>query len=159
MELYFLRHGVAADYGPAGTGDAGRPLTREGIEKMTAAARGMQRLGVQLDLLLSSPLVRARETAAIVGRTLGLEVEIAADLSPGCGLSRLRALLATHSDAGRLMVVGHEPDFSTLIGDLTGARVEMKKGGLARVELPAPDAAGTLLWLLTSRVLREAGRE
>lgn len=159
MELFFLRHGVAADYGPAGSGDAGRPLTREGIEKMTAAARGMHRLEIRLDLLLSSPLVRARETAALVGRALGVEVQIANDLVPGCGLSRLRALLATHSDAERIMVVGHEPDFSTLIGDLTGACVEMKKGALARVALPAPDAQGTLLWLMTSRVLREAGRE
>ena len=68
MELYFLRHGIAADAGPAGTGDAGRPLTKEGVTKMEAEARGLRRLKVKSDTLLYSPLVRARQTAEIVAR-------------------------------------------------------------------------------------------
>ncbi len=159
MELYFLRHGVAADQGPPGTGDAGRPLTPEGIEKMTAAARGLRRLELRLDALIASPLVRARETAAIIGRELGLDPQIATVLSPGCDTPRLRALLAAQGGAGRVMVVGHEPDFSTMIGDLTGAHIRMKKGGLALVELPTPASDGVLVWLMTSRVLRAAGRD
>ena len=63
MELYFLRHGIAADEGPADSGDAGRPLTEQGIKKMKEAARGLRRLGVRPEVLLSSPLVRARQTA------------------------------------------------------------------------------------------------
>ncbi|GAB4192651.1 MAG: phosphohistidine phosphatase SixA [Roseiflexaceae bacterium] len=159
MELYFLRHGVAADYGPPGTGDAGRPLTPEGIEKMTVAARGLRRLDLRLDMLLSSPLVRAHETAGIVAKALGLELRLTPELSPGCDTARLRRLLAAHGSAQRVMVVGHEPDFSTMIGDLTGAHVQMKKGGLALVDLPTPDSDGILIWLMTSRVLRAAGRE
>src|SRR5689334_6212059 len=113
MELYFLRHGIAADQGPAGLGDAGRPLTKEGIAKMQAESRGMRRLGLKLDALLSSPLVRAHETAAIVGGEFGLDLQQTELLAPGCGLVQLFALLAEHRGLERLMLVGHEPDFST----------------------------------------------
>ncbi len=158
MELYFLRHGIAADAGPAGTGDAGRPLTKEGISKMQAGARGMRRLGLRLDALLSSPLVRAHETAAIVARELGLELQLTEKLAPGCDIAQLFALLGEYRAAERVMLVGHEPDFSGLIGALTGgSHVLMKKGGLARVDIERmEEGAGTLTWLLPPRVLREA---
>jgi phosphohistidine phosphatase len=157
MELYFLRHGIAADVGPAGTGDAGRPLTKEGIAKMQTEARGMRRLGLQLDALLSSPLVRARETAAIVARELGLELQLAAELAPGCDTALLFALLGEHRAAERMMLVGHEPDFSSLIGALTGgSQILMKKGGLGRVDIEQLEkASGTLVWLLPPHVLRK----
>jgi phosphohistidine phosphatase len=156
MELYFLRHGIAADVGPAGRGDAGRPLTKEGIAKMQSAARGMRRLELRLDALLSSPLVRAHETAAIVAHELGLELQLVDELAPGCDLARLFALLGEHRATKRVMLVGHEPDFSQLIGDLTGgSRVLMKKGGLGRVDIDLLEAgAGTLIWLLPPRALR-----
>jgi phosphohistidine phosphatase len=158
MELYFLRHGIAADVGPAGTGDAGRPLTNEGIAKMQAQARGMRRLGLRLDALLSSPLVRARETAAIVARELGLELQLAGELAPGCDMTLLFALLGEHRAAERVMLVGHEPDFSSLIGALTGgSQILMKKGGLGRVDIEQLEpGSGTLVWLLPPRVLRKA---
>jgi phosphohistidine phosphatase len=158
MELYFLRHGIAADAEPDGMGDAGRPLTKEGIAKMQAGARGMRQLGLQLDALLSSPLVRARETAAIVARALGPELQLADELAPGCDLGQLFALLGEHRAAERVMLVGHEPDFSGLIGALTGgSQVLMKKGGLARVDTELLEqGAGTLTWLLPPRILREA---
>ena len=158
MELYFLRHGIAADVGPAGMGDAGRPLTKEGIAKMQASARGMRRLGLRLDALLSSPLVRAHETAAIVAGELGLELRLAEQLAPGCDMTQLFALLGEYRAAERVMLVGHEPDFSSLIGALTGgSHVLMKKGGLGRVDIERLEqGAGTLTWLLPPRVLREA---
>jgi len=158
MELYFLRHGIAADAGPAGMGDAGRPLTKEGIAKMQAGARGMRRLDLRLDALLSSPLVRARETAAIVARELGLELQLADELAPGCEIGQLFALLGEHRAAERVMLVGHEPDFSILIGALTGGgQVLMKKGGLGRVDIERLEqGAGTLTWLLPPRILRAA---
>jgi len=157
MELYFLRHGIAADAGPAGMGDAGRPLTKEGIAKTRAGARAMHRLGLRLDALLSSPLVRARETAAIVARELGLELQLDEKLAPGCDIAQLFALLGEHRAAERVMLVGHEPDFSSLIGALTGgSHVLMKKGGLARVDIEQLEqSAGALVWLLPPRVLRE----
>jgi len=143
--------------GPAGQGDAGRPLTKEGIAKMQAGARGMRRLGLRLDALLSSPLVRAHETAAIVARELGPELQLADELAPGCDMAQLFALLGEHRAAERVMLVGHEPDFSALIGALTGGRVLMKKGGLGRVDIERLEqGAGTLIWLLPPRVLREA---
>ena len=156
MELYFLRHGIAADVGPDGSGDAGRPLTKEGIVKMQAAARGMRRLGLRLDALLSSPLVRAHETATIVAREIGLELQLADELAPGCDLARLDALLGEYRAAERVMLVGHEPDFSQLISTLTGGSlVQMKKGGLGRVDIDLLEAgAGTLIWLLPPRALR-----
>lgn len=157
MELYFLRHGIAADVGPEGSGDAGRPLTKEGITKMQSAARGMRKLGLRLDALLSSPLVRAHQTAKIVAREIGLELQLAEELSPGCDLARLFGLLGEHRAAERVMLVGHEPDFSQLIGALTGgSRVQIKKGGLARVDVELlEEGAGTLIWLLPPRALRD----
>jgi phosphohistidine phosphatase len=158
MELYFLRHGIAADVGPKGSGDAGRPLTKQGIAKVGLAARGLLRLGVRPDVLLSSPLVRAHETAAIVARAIGLELHLADALAPGCDLERLFALLGEHRAAERVMLVGHEPDFSAMIGALTGgSRVQLKKCGLGRVDIEVlEEGAGALVWLIPPRALREA---
>lgn len=155
MELYFLRHGIAAAEGPAGTGDAGRPLTEEGIEKLKASARWLRRLEVRPQIVLSSPLVRAWQTAEIVARELDLEVRLSDALAPGCDIERLLGLLGEQRGAKRVMVVGHEPDFSTLIGALTGgSRVQIKKGGLARIDLAGLDQeSGTLVWLLPPRAL------
>lgn len=155
MELYFLRHGIAEERSPDGT-DGGRRLTAEGVEKLESSRAGLKRLKIELDLLLTSPLVRARQTAEIAGRILGLEPQVAEALGPGCDAPRLLALLAERPRAERVMVVGHEPDFSAMIGGLTGgSRVEMKKGGLARVDLASPSSSdGTLVYLLPPRALR-----
>src|SRR5689334_8409983 len=118
MKLYLLRHGIAADHGPDGT-DTSRPLTSEGMEKVRRAARGMERLGMKVDVLLASPLVRARQTAEIVAREFKLHVQSADELAPGCDADRLLELLRQCATE-RVMVVGHEPDFSDIIGALTG---------------------------------------
>jgi phosphohistidine phosphatase len=159
MKLYFLRHGIAADVGPAGTGDAGRPLTQQGIEKMEAEARGLVRLGVRLEVLLSSPLVRARQTAEIVARELRMEVQLADALASGSDTRQLLDLLGQY-EAESVMVVGHEPDFSRMIGDLTGgSQVVLKKGGLGRVDLDVLErGGGALAWLLPPKVLVEIGQ-
>jgi phosphohistidine phosphatase len=156
MELYFLRHGIAADRGPEGSGDAGRPLTEEGIIKMERAVRALPRIEVIPDALISSPLVRARETADIVARHLKLDMRIDDALSPGCSLERLLPLLKPYATAQQVMVVGHEPDFSEMIAALTGgSRVVLKKGGLARVDLYDLETGyGVLMCLLPPRVLR-----
>lgn len=155
MELYFLRHGLAADANPDGH-DAARPLTKEGVAKIKAAARAMRKLGVQPDALITSPLVRAHETARLVARELNVECQLSEALAPGCELAQLAELLAEHRAAEQVLLVGHEPDFSQMIGELTGGRVQMKKGALARVDLPAIEpGAGALAWLLPPRVLRE----
>lgn len=124
---------------------------------MRRIARQLRRLGVTVDTLVSSPLARAIQTAEIVAQVLKLEPGLVIDqrLAPGFALPQLRAVLAEHASRDTLMLVGHEPDLSTVIGRLIGAgRVVCKKGGVARVDLVSPTALqGDLVWLLPPRVL------
>lgn len=158
MQIYFLRHGIAADRAPHGT-DSARALTPEGITHMEEEARGLQRLEVAIDLLLTSPLVRTRQTADIVGRILGQEPRVEVALSPGMTTEALLATLDRYH-ARRVMIVGHEPDLSMAISALTGGGlVNMKKGSLALVELPYDQSAdGVLHWLLPPKILRAIGK-
>lgn len=163
MKLYFLRHGKAVEPGsPGAPDDAGRSLTPDGIEEMEAEAKAFEQLEIQPEVILTSPLLRTKQTAQIVARRLepkgGLvESEL---LAPGCEFEQLENLLGKHAAADSVMLVGHEPDFSTLVGELIGrggmALVELKKGGLAFVESPWPvrRGGGTLRWLLPPKVLR-----
>lgn len=115
----------------------------------------MERLGLSFDRIVASPLVRARETAAIVAEVLGgPAVEESETLAPGASPETSRGLLVGAPPS--LLLVGHEPHLSTFIGYLTGGAVRMKKGSLAKVS-PDPQG-GTLCWLLTSRQLRLIGR-
>jgi phosphohistidine phosphatase len=154
MQLYFLRHGPAdwPDWDAAR--DEERPLTDKGVKRMKAEAKAIQKLGLSLDVILSSPLVRARQTAELVAKRLGLDVIQEHALTPGFDAKRLRGVLRGHAKAGAIMIVGHEPDFSQTIAELTGGRVVMKKGGLARVDLESLDPpSGKLIWLLEPKTL------
>jgi phosphohistidine phosphatase len=159
MELYFLRHGKAEDPGQGGAADDfSRALTEKGIDEMEAEAKALDRLGVRPELILTSPLVRAKETAQIVAKRLGLKKELVETelLAPGCNLNRLQKLLVQHGACQRIMLVGHEPDFSTMVGELVGgAVIEMKKGGLALVTIERALRAGSgvLEWLVPPRIL------
>ena len=158
MELYFVRHGVSAERPPDGSDDSERPLTEAGIERMRASAKALRRLDVVPDMLFTSPYARARQTAEIIASELRRELWVVDPLAPGCNLLALRTLLAPYPNAQRMMVVGHEPDWSNLIGTLTGGQVEMKKGAVCRVDLAVIlPGAGTLVWLLPPRALREIG--
>jgi phosphohistidine phosphatase len=123
--IWFLRHGDAED----GDDDFARELTQKGERQSRAAGEALAALGVELEACLTSPLVRAVQTAELACEALGLEPEKATELSGGN--------FDPHSvTAGRVnvLLVGHEPDFSRAVGDLTGARIEMKKGGIAAVD-------------------------
>jgi len=124
---------------------------------MAQEAAGIRALALSLDVIISSPLVRAYQTAQIVAKALGAGVRSVRDarLSPGFGLTSLTAILGEHGQAEGIMLVGHEPDFSETIGHLTGgSRVIMKKGGLACVELDdLASLQGTFVWLLPPKVL------
>jgi len=151
MDLYFLRHGDA-EPAEAGLSDAERALTRKGQKTTRAEAEGMARLGVRPEVILTSPLVRARETADIVAEVLGTGPPVETELlACGCRLGELQQALAPHMGRSSVMVVGHEPDFGLLVGQLSGgSRVAMKKGGLARLSLYAVEpCAAELRWLLT----------
>ena len=162
MELYFLRHGKAVEPGSSSAGgDFSRPLTERGIDEMEAEAEAFLLLGLKPDVILTSPLVRAKQTAEIVAKRLGLKKRliVAEPLSSGCDLDRVRQLLAQHSSAERVLLVGHEPDFSSIVGDLIGggaASVEIKKASMAalKVSRSVRPGSGTLRWLLPPRVLR-----
>jgi phosphohistidine phosphatase len=123
--IWFLRHGDAED----GSDDFARKLTEKGRRQSHDAGAALAALGVKLDLCLTSPRVRARETAELACEALGVEISVDERLSGG--RFDPDELAAGLDDA---LLVGHEPAFSDAIGDLTGARVDMKKGGLACVQ-------------------------
>jgi phosphohistidine phosphatase len=133
--------------------DGLRPLTDEGECQLVAEAPAIGRLTKGLELVLTSPLVRARRTAEIVAGELGLEHLLFDHAGLGHGLDAgvLRGIVAVHPGVTSLMLVGHEPDLSLTIAELIGGgRVDMKKGGLARVDVRSPALdGGVLAWLLT----------
>jgi phosphohistidine phosphatase len=157
MDLYFLRHGDAAKAEEGKGDDGARPLSAEGIERMTAVASTIAALHLDLGLIMTSPLLRARQTAEIVARVLKPHVGLTADdrLAPGFGRHELSHILRENADRNALMLVGHEPDFSESIAAcIGGGRVECGKGGLARVQIKdARSMHGALIWLIPARVL------
>jgi phosphohistidine phosphatase len=156
MKLYFLRHGGGGEAEQWQGDDALRPLTDAGHRRMRREARNLERLDLGVDRVISSPLIRAFQTAEIVATALRRRDRLGGDsrLGPGFGPARLAEILQENDDAGDLMLVGHEPSFSTTIGHLTGAAPVLKKGGLARVDVPdRAQLIGVLDWLLPPRVL------
>jgi phosphohistidine phosphatase len=132
--LWLLRHAHAAEGEP----DAGRPLTPRGVEQARAAGAAMARLGIHIDTCLSSPKLRALETGRYACDPLGVEV-VSEPALAGAGFDPER-LAAGH---GEVLLVGHDPSISSALHDLTGARVHMRKGGLAGVK------GGELVVLMT----------
>jgi phosphohistidine phosphatase len=153
MKLYFLRHGVA-DWPDWNGPDNERPLTKGGQKEVRRVAEALAEHGVQTDVILSSPLPRAQQTAEIAGAALGSAVTVEAALAPGFNVEALRTLLRAH-DGRNVMFVGHEPDFSRMVEALTGGSVVMAKAGVARIDLAnADEARGELRWLVTPKILR-----
>lgn len=157
MRLYVLRHGRAEDRAAWWGNDDARPLTAAGEEAMRREAATLRGLDLGIDLIVTSPLARARRTAEIVADGLDLSGRLLVDerLAPGFGRRRLEEILAEHGPLEAPLVVGHEPDCSGVIAELIGGGdVVMKKGGLARVDMTAPTAGGgRLVWLLTPPLL------
>jgi len=161
MKCYFLRHGPAGDPSQWKGRDFDRPLTGDGRERMECEAKTIEELGLDLDRIVSSPLVRARQTAEIVADRLGLRDKLIEDerLAGGFNSERLSEILRAHAGADALMLVGHEPNMSATIGRLTGANLEFKKGALACVEIGDISLSrGTLLALVPPKVLARAGK-
>jgi phosphohistidine phosphatase len=124
--LWLLRHGDAADGSP----DAERPLTEKGERQSRAAGEALKALGIGVDACLTSPKVRAADTARLACEALGIEPRMEPKLAGGPFDGE--ALAAGLGD--NVLLVGHDPDFSMAVHALTGAQVRMKKGGLAGVE-------------------------
>jgi phosphohistidine phosphatase len=157
MIIYFLRHGLAEDRAVWTRDDGERPLTEKGILQMERAAGWIADLVPDLDAILTSPLVRAKQTAQIVAEKLGMEASLVEEirLSPGFNYEDLQQIIHEHAGAEALILVGHEPDFSLTISDLIGGgRIVCKKGGLARVDLTSFDPVqGELIWLVTPKIM------
>src|ERR671924_54260 len=154
MELYFLRHGEA-DWPDWTKPDDERPLTDFGKKEMRQVAKFLNRLKIRPDLIVTSPLPRASQTAKIAAEQLKTKVREDDALEPGFGMSELRTVLKRHSSK-TLMLVGHEPDFTSVISALTGASLKLSKAGVALVDIAPELEEGKLLWLFPPKFARKA---
>jgi phosphohistidine phosphatase len=149
-QLWFLRHGDAEPHGVRP--DFARRLTEKGERQSKAAGAALRRLEIEFHTVFTSPRVRALDTAKLACASLGGEPVVIDELSGGFGAEAALELVAGYDDDARVLVVGHEPDFSQVILDLTGGRVDMKKGGVAAVRLEG--ARRELMVLLRPAELR-----
>jgi len=158
-QLFLIRHGVAEERGDAWPDDAKRPLSEDGIERFQKSARGLARLDVWIDVVLTSPLVRARQTAEILASAFDPRPSIITieSLAPGGSYASLLTDLEKHGRKTRIALVGHEPGIGELGARLIGSRhsFEFKKGAVCRIdvdEIP-PGGPGDLRWFLTPKVM------
>jgi phosphohistidine phosphatase len=152
LELYLLRHGDAGD-SSAWTGvDAERPLSKKGRRQAKALARTLRDLDLHVDAVITSPLLRAAQTAKPVAKALGVEVLTDQRLGYDFGTPQLAAIVAQlASEMQRVVLVGHDPGFTEVASHLLGARLAMIKGALARIDLAdrqVKRGGGELRWLL-----------
>lgn len=149
QQIWLLRHGEA-EPGDSGA-DAQRRLTARGEAQARAAGEGLAALGVEFAAVLSSPRVRARDTARLAADALGVEPAVHEPLSSEFDAEAALDLLAGRDGDVRLLLVGHEPDFGQLVYDLTGARIHLEKGAVAAVRVHGTE--GELVVLLRPREL------
>lgn len=161
MEVYIVRHAIAVPRDTPGFSGMDRPLTEEGREKMISAAKGIAAIVGKVDVILTSPLKRAHETALLVAQALDRKdkVQVFKPLKPETPLKVLLESLAHYNHADRLMVVGHEPNLSFFASALIGAKrsaIILKKGGFCSIEVKGfpPKDPGVLQALLTPGQLR-----
>jgi phosphohistidine phosphatase len=157
VELYLLRHADAGDPEKWDGPDAARPLSPKGERQSQRLGRFLAGIDSRPDAILSSPKLRASQTADIVAGQLGVPVTLEERLAGGVDAEVVETILHEAGDPRRAMLVGHDPDFSSLLQSLCVApNVEMKKGALARidVERPAGSGRGDLRWLVPPDALK-----
>ena len=161
MKLFLLRHGIAVDHGTPGyERDSERPLTAEGRAEMKQIAKAMGVLKLDFDLILSSPFVRAKETAEIVAHELQLENKMAFSLNLRSGADNaklVQELQAAHAKKNSILLAGHEPNLSALISVLVSGdqsmAIDFKKGGFCKLVTDRLEygRCAYLKWLMTPR--------
>ena len=164
MQLYIVRHGIAIDReDPRSPPEAERYLTEEGIERTTQVANGIAALGAHADLMISSPLVRAMQTAAIFAKALDYpqqKIRQSESLLPGAAPAAFLRELAREKDVSSVFCFGHAPHLDGLLTAAVGAQrhiTSMKKAGVAFVELKRVSPPnGRLVWLVTPKLFRKA---
>jgi len=155
IELYLLRHAHAGNAGEWDGDDALRPLSQKGRRQARALGRFLAERGFGPDAIVSSPRVRARQTADIVADAIGIAVAVDERLAGPLDLDIVAALIVS-AGGDQIMLVGHDPDFSDLAATLCGAtEIPMRKGALARIDvaLPLEPGIGTLRWLVPPELL------
>jgi phosphohistidine phosphatase len=159
VNLYLVRHAIAAERGEEYPDDGKRPLTVRGVKRFRRIAKRLAEMGMRVDLILSSPFVRARQTADILAQALpGHPPIVETDaLLPGATFSELSAVLGDHAQATAIAMTGHQPSIGAFAARLAGCRGEfdMRKGGVCRIDverLPAT-GPGALRWLATPKLL------
>ncbi len=160
MIVYFLRHASAGQSKANPTADAKRPLDKEGIEQSGQMGRALAALDVQVDAVISSPLKRASQTAALVGNEIGFDSKITFSpaLQPDASFESFRDLLGKHAKQEAIMVVGHNPSLSRFLSMLVSAgandrAVDLKKGAVAKLEFSNRHTA-ELMWCITPKLVR-----
>lgn len=159
MRLYFIRHGHAEDPQGPEFDDFARRLTPKGIETTRALGKMLQNVGVVPAKLYSSPRVRARQTADILAKDLRTTVAVREEVNFGFNGAAVSGLIEGLVDDTDVLFIGHEPDLSLLIAELSGGvDVVMKKSGMARIDLISREPIkGALLWLIAPRLLELMG--
>jgi phosphohistidine phosphatase len=160
LELYLIRHGLAADRGEEYPDDSKRPLTSDGISRLRKEAKALGALGVDFDHIISSPLVRTKQTAEVFAQALKSAPSISTTdaLAPAGTPAGVLQELGRHMRKGRIALVGHEPNIGELAARLIGARMplEFKKGAICRIDFEVfpPKGTGHLRWFITPKMLR-----
>lgn len=159
LQLFLLRHADAGDPEAWRGDDAARPLSEKGELQAERLGSFLAELGYRPDAVVSSPKVRARRTAEIVCGAIGVKVRLDERLGGAFGPAEVDAIAADAGLPRRLMLVGHDPDFSELLAELSRADgVTMKKGAFARIDVrgTVADGRGTLRWLVPPDLLERA---
>lgn len=164
LELFIVRHAIAAQRGPEWPDDSERPLTERGMSRFKKSVAGLAALGVKIDLVLTSPLVRAKQTADCLAAGLPSKpaVTVIDALAPGHAPADTMEQVAREAHGqSRIAIVGHEPDLGELTAFLleTPRAIPFKKGGVGCVDLDTRTSRhGTLVWLATPKMLRKLGK-
>lgn len=163
MNLYIMRHGIAEDHTPKGD-DAARKLTAKGSDKIAKAASGLRAMELAIEVILTSPVIRAAETAAIVAKEIGTSATLRKipELTTGTSPDKVLDALAKLKLPETVLIVGHEPTMSRLAsllltGSSEALSIRLKEGGVIALELPdgPQKGAAQLRWILTQRQLRK----
>jgi phosphohistidine phosphatase len=167
MNLYIVRHAIAVERGTSGyEDDSQRPLTDAGRKKMKKIAKGLSELGVELDAIVTSPYVRARDTAILLAKEFEMKDKVALSdsLIPPGNFENLVNEIREKHDVTNLALVGHEPMLSSLISWLTtgntAMKIVLKKGGVAYLSTDNlfEEGRATLQWLLTPALMVELSK-
>jgi len=160
IQILLVRHAIAAERGPEWPDDSKRPLTHKGVARMRQVVNGLRALGVRPDVIGTSPLVRARQTADVLvaGLKPAPELTVVPAMAPGHTPAELAAALKAMTAVGGVALVGHEPGLGELAAWMIGARAALpfKKGGVCLIDLPslARPREGALIWMATPKMLR-----